>query len=167
MDGAGESEVGDLVARYQQGFITRREEGAGEWLAPLYEGALEALERAWLAKDTVLGVATGKARRGLDHVFRTHPIERYFVTAQTADLHPSKPHPSMLRQALRETGCEAGRAVMIGDTTYDIEMGRAAGFATIGVAWGYHATDRLREAGADRIIEDFAALDGALASLGV
>ncbi len=167
MEDADHDEVGDLVARYQQGFVTRRQEGSGEALAPLYDGAIEALDRAWRAEDTLLGVATGKARRGLDHVFRTHRIERYFATAQTADLHPSKPHPSMLRQALRDTGCDAGRAVMIGDTTYDIEMGRAAGFATIGVAWGYHATDRLREAGADRIIEEFAALDDALASLGV
>jgi len=164
---APDEEVGALVARYQQGFVSRRHDGAGKALAPLYDGALEALERAWWSEDTLLGVATGKARRGLEHVFQTHGIGGYFATAQTADLHPSKPHPSMLRQALQETGCDATRAVMVGDTTYDIEMGRSAGFRTIGVAWGYHATDRLRSAGADRIVEDFAALDAAIAALGI
>ena len=81
-----------------------------------------------------------------------------FVTRQTADTHPSKPHPSMLLAALAETGVEAGQAVMIGDTTYDMEMGQAAGFITIGVTWGYHTSADLRDAGADVLIDDFAAL---------
>jgi phosphoglycolate phosphatase len=55
---------------------------------------------------------------------------------------------------------------MVGDTAFDMAMGRAAGLATVGVAWGYHPRDRLLAAGADAVIDDFAALDAALARLG-
>jgi len=130
--------------------------------APLYPGALAALHALAGTPDTLLGIATGKARRGLDQTLATHGIAGLFATTQTADTHPSKPHPAMVSQALAETGCAAGRAVMIGDTTFDIVMGRAAGVATIGVAWGYHPPHALAEAGADIVIEDFEALGPAL-----
>jgi phosphoglycolate phosphatase len=71
----------------------------------------------------------------------------------------------MLYRSLVETGCAAARAVMVGDTEFDIAMGRAAGFATVGVAWGYHPRVRLEDAGADLVIESFDALDAALAAL--
>jgi phosphoglycolate phosphatase len=71
----------------------------------------------------------------------------------------------MLLRALQETGCAAGDAVMIGDTEFDIVMGRAAGFATVAVAWGYHPRARLEAAGADVVIDRFEALDAALAGL--
>ncbi len=152
-----------LAEHYREVSITRRE--AGEEIAPLYPGARAALDR--LAADTslVLGVATGKARRGLDHVLALHDLGGHFVTLQTADHHPSKPHPSMLLSALAETGLVAERAVMVGDTEFDMAMGKAAGFATIGVAWGYHPRARLAAAGADRVIEDFAELDAALTAI--
>jgi phosphoglycolate phosphatase len=76
-----------------------------------------------------------------------------FVTLQTADSHPSKPHPSMVYQALADAGTDARNAVVIGDTVYDIHMGRAAGTRTVGVNWGYHSVEDLREAGADYIAE--------------
>jgi phosphoglycolate phosphatase len=71
----------------------------------------------------------------------------------------------MLLAALAETGCLAERAVMVGDTEFDIAMGRAAGFATVGVAWGYHPRARLEAAGADMVIDRFEALDAAIAAL--
>jgi phosphoglycolate phosphatase len=154
----------ELAEHYRASFVAGREDGAS---APLYPGALAALERLAAAPGSLLGVATGKARRGLDHVFAMHGLQRFFVTAQTADLHHSKPHPSMLLAALAETGCAADRAVMVGDTEYDIAMGRAAGMATIGVAWGYHPRARLQAAGADVIIDGFGDLDAALAGLGL
>jgi phosphoglycolate phosphatase len=107
-------------------------------------------------------VATGKARPGLDHALALHDLAGYFATTQTADAHPSKPDPSMLHAALAETGATAARGVMIGDTEFDVAMGRAAGFATIGVAWGYHPRARLEAAGADVIVDAFDALDAAL-----
>jgi phosphoglycolate phosphatase len=159
-----EAETLRLAEHYRASFVGGR--GGGED-APLYPGALAALERLAVRPETLLGVATGKARRGLDHVFANHGLARFFVTSQTADGHPSKPHPSMLLAALSETGCLAERAVMVGDTEYDIAMGRAAGMATVGVAWGYHPRARLQAAGADTIIDSFDDLDAALAALGV
>lgn len=160
-----EEEVEALAEGYRQEFVAQRARGGAEAHAPLYPGARAALDRLAADPAVSLGVATGKARRGLDHVLMSHGLEGMFATMQTADDHPSKPHPSMLETALRETGFEADQAVMIGDTEFDILMGKAAGFATIGVAWGYHPRARLRAAGADLVIEDFAALDGALLRL--
>ena len=161
---SSDSELDALVSGYQQGFVAQRAAGTEALKAPLFPGARAALDRTFAMDDTALGVATGKARRGLDHVFATHDIGDYFVTAQTADDHPSKPHPSMLNRALAESGADAERAAMIGDTEFDVAMGRAAGFWTIAVTWGYHPVDRLKSAGADRIVETFeelvALLDG-------
>ena len=152
----------DLADRYREGFVAQRAAGAKAIHAPLYPGALDALERLATDPLTLMGVATGKARAGFDHACALHDLARFFVTAQTADLHPSKPHPSMLLAALAETGCAPEQAVMVGDTEFDITMGRAAGFATIGVAWGYHPPARLEAAGADVVIDGFAALHAAL-----
>ncbi len=97
-----------LVEHYRDSFVAQRAAGGDASRAPLYPGALDALGRLSAAPDTLLGVATGKARRGLDHLFETFPIGHLFATTQTADGHPSKPHPSMLHAALAETGVEAG-----------------------------------------------------------
>jgi phosphoglycolate phosphatase len=156
-----------VADRYREHFLARRLEGAAESVAPLYPGALAALARLGAAPGTLLGVATGKARRGLDHLLDAHGLRQHFVTLQTADGHPSKPHPSMLLAALAESGAEPGRAAMVGDTEYDIAMGRAAGMRTVGVAWGYHPPARLVAAGADVVIHDFADLDAALADFGL
>jgi phosphoglycolate phosphatase len=154
------AEVEALVGHYRASFGDQRRSGGGA--PPLYPGARAALERVAARPGALIGVATGKARRGLDHVLAAHGLAHMVATAQTADDHPSKPHPSMLVSALAETGVEAGRAVMVGDTEFDVAMGRAAGMATVGVAWGYHSTARLEAAGADAIIESFEALDDAL-----
>ena len=155
-------EVEALVAHYRASFMERRRGVDG--VPPLYPGARAALERL-AAPGTLIGVATGKARRGLDHILAGHGLAHFVATAQTADDHPSKPHPSMLLATLAATGVAADRADMVGDTEFDVAMGRAAGMATIGVAWGYHPRARLAAAGADAIIESFDALDPALARL--
>jgi phosphoglycolate phosphatase len=93
-----------------------------------------------------------------------HNIKNMFVTLQTADRHPSKPHPSMVQQALADAAVEARQAVVIGDTIYDIQMGRAAGTRTIGVNWGYHSVDDLRAAGAGAIAETMDELSTLLGS---
>jgi phosphoglycolate phosphatase len=157
-------EVEALAGHYRDSFVARRAAGGAEAIAPLYPGAVEAIQ-AISDAETLLGIATGKARRGLDHVLASHPIAHFFCTLQTADDHPSKPHPSMLLQALSDTGCDQGAAVMVGDTEFDIAMGRAAGVATIGVSWGYHPRDRLHAAGADCIVDGFADLAAALDDL--
>lgn len=147
-----------LVEAYKSSFGQMR----ADTHAPLFAGATSALDALYAADNVLLGVATGKSRRGLVHALGAHNIGHYFVTSQVADDHPSKPHPSMLQAALSETGVDHTCAVMIGDTTYDIEMGRATGFRTVGVGWGYHDAGDLISAGADIVIDDFAALAPAL-----
>lgn len=157
--------VDEAVAAYRTRILELRADAEGEATAPLFPGAREVLERLHKWDELFLGVATGKARRGLDHAFASHGIGHYFHTCQTADHHPSKPHPSMLHQACREIGIEPAQAVMVGDTSFDIEMGRAAGCRTVGVSWGYHPVGDLRAAGADRVIDSFDALDVTLEEL--
>lgn len=149
-------EVSDGAELYKQCFIALRAEKGGEGAAPLYQQVRETLERLSNDDYLLMGVATGKARRGLDHAYSSHDIGRIFVTHQTADDHPSKPHPSMLETALRETGVEAENAVMIGDTSFDMDMAKAAGFHALGVDWGYHDRDRLTSA--DHILNRMADL---------
>lgn len=158
-------QVAQAADHYKQEFVALRAEKGGEGAAPMYPGARAALERLRPRDEVFLGVATGKARRGLDHAFHAHDIGHFFHTSQTADDHPSKPNPSMLLRALEETMVAPRDSVMVGDTTFDIEMGRAAGFRTIGVSWGYHPTADLHDAGADIVIDSFDALGGALEEL--
>lgn len=152
-----------LVEAYRNAFVIQRATSGGEATAPMYEGARAALDRLTQDQSVLMGVATGKARRGLDHALHHHDLGGYFTTLQCADNHPSKPHPSMLHTAAAESGVTGG--VMIGDTEYDIVMGRNAGFATIGVLWGYHDAARLRAAGADILIDSFSGLDAALSKI--
>ncbi len=158
-------DVASTVQLYKNRFFELRQQQGGESAVALYDGALQALQVLHRQKNMLLGLATGKARRGVDHAFETHGIGEYFLTVQTADNHPSKPHPSMLEQTLRDTGAEARQSVMIGDTSYDMDMGRAAGFKTIGVTWGYHAREVLESSGADLLIDDFGQLPDALHQL--
>ncbi len=130
----------------------------------LYPGTIEALKRVH-TPETVMAVATGKARRGLEHVLDAFELRSFFTATQTADDAPSKPHPGMLENCERQTGIAAAQTVMIGDTTFDIEMARAHGCSAIGVSWGYHAVDLLYAAGAHIVIDDFGDLDAALESL--
>lgn len=151
--------VAELVEAYKGFFQASRSEAA----APLYAGAMDCLDGLARHQQLLLGVATGKSRRGLDMMIDLHGLHGRFQTLQTADGNPSKPHPEMLLKAMAETGTLAGQAVMIGDTSFDMAMGRAAGMQAWGVAWGYHAVAALREAGANRIFQDFAELGAALA----
>lgn len=161
--GLDEASRDALVAAYKSAFGAVRER-LGETSAPLYPGVAAGLARLD-AGGVLLGAATGKSRRGLDATFAAHDLHRLFVTTQTADDHPSKPHPAMLLTTLQETGADAAHAVMIGDTEYDMAMARAAGFTAIGVTWGYHAPDRLRQGGAQHLVEDFGALEALLERL--
>jgi phosphoglycolate phosphatase len=136
----------DLAEGYKRSFQRMRAEGRVEEI--LYEGIAEVLDRLE-ADGWLLGVATGKSDRGLRLVLEHHGFYHRFVTLQTADRHPSKPHPSMIELAMAEAGAEAASTVMIGDTSYDMLMARNAGVRAIGVAWGYHEPAEMLAAGAD------------------
>jgi phosphoglycolate phosphatase len=87
-------------------------------------------------------------------VLEHHRIAPLFATLHTADRHPSKPHPAMLRACLRDTGVPADATVLIGDTSFDMAMAVAAGVRPIGVDWGYHPPDDLHAAGAAAVASD-------------
>lgn len=144
-----------MSAHYKQAFRDLR--GAGEAHEPLYEGIADLLD-ALDAAGWLLAVATGKSDRGLRLMLEQHGLRGRFVSLQTADRHPSKPHPAMIHQALADAGVAAEQAVMIGDTSFDMLMARAANVRALGVGWGYHDAETLREAGARSVAMDSAAL---------
>jgi phosphoglycolate phosphatase len=122
---------------------------------PLYEGALEALS-ALDEAGVLLGVATGKGRRGLEGVLERHGIRDRFITLKTSDDGPGKPNPHMLIAAMDEAGTGPAETIMIGDTTFDVLMASNAGVASIGVTWGYHGAEEQRSAGAAQLASVFA-----------
>jgi phosphoglycolate phosphatase len=146
-----------LVDAYKDAFVGLRTEH--KEMGPLFPGARDSIDRLLARDDTLLAVATGKSRRGLDKVLERHGLTGVFHSEQVADHHPSKPNPSMILTALNETGVAAHRAVMVGDPPFDMDMARAAGIRNIGVPWGYHPAETLMP---DAMIEDFAALDAAV-----
>ncbi|WP_188063144.1 HAD-IA family hydrolase [Sphingobium sp. KCTC 72723] len=146
-----------LSDRYKLAFqAMRRAEGVCE---PLYPGIADLVAQLDAA-GWLLGVATGKSDRGLNLCLTHHGIIDRFVTLQTADRHPSKPHPAMLLAAMAEAGAAPETTVMIGDTSFDIDMGVAAGVRSIGVGWGYHPPADLIAAGAMAVAMDSVALRG-------
>jgi phosphoglycolate phosphatase len=155
--GAAGHERERLVRLYKDSFRALREESGGEAQAQFYPGARDALNRLDTA-GYLLSIATGKARRGLNHMLDSHGLQHLFIGTQTADDAPSKPHPGMVQNCLAATGVENHRAVVVGDTEYDMAMARAAGVRAVGVSWGYHSDERLLRGGAEHIIGDFTAL---------
>jgi len=135
-----------LIASYKEAFHAARSEG--RLSQPLVPGIREVLE-ALACAGWVLGVATGMSDQGLIHCLEVNAIRNLFSTLQTANWHPSKPHPSMAEAALAETGTNAARAVMIGDTVFDMEMAGNAGMRALGVDWGCHPAGDLLAAGAE------------------
>ncbi|NOZ67287.1 MAG: HAD-IA family hydrolase [Alphaproteobacteria bacterium] len=148
----GESEATHLalkdafVARFQE---LRKLDDVPE---PLFDGVKEVIESLSEA-GYLLGIATGKSRRGLEITLKNHGLSDYFLTLNTADDGPGKPHPSMLLNAMQDVGAMAENTFMIGDTTYDIHMAQAAKVRAVGVTWGYHEPEKLMQAGADHMID--------------
>ena len=155
--------VDGLIESYKNAFFELRHSPAHQ--EPLYPGARENILSLSAREDCALGIATGKSQRGVRAILTHHDLLPHFSTIMTADDAPSKPDPGMLLNAMRETGAEPHETVMIGDTSYDMQMARAAGVTAIGVNWGYHAPQMLQSSGADIQISDFAELNGVLESL--
>ncbi len=152
-----------MVEAYKAAYMDLRAKAGVAQSSPLYPGAMATLRQLHDMPEVLLGVATGKSRRGLDKLIEGHGLEGLFVTQQVADFHPSKPHPAMIRQALADTGVDADQAAMVGDTSFDMEMAASAGVRGVGVSWGYHDVDRLAQA--ELVIDDFHALPAALDKL--
>ena len=155
--GADTDTLGRMELAYKARFRDLR---LGGMVSPFYHGIRAVIDDLAARDEVLLGVATGKSRRGLRAIIEDHDLR--LATAQCADDHPSKPHPAMIEAALAETGVLARDAVMIGDTTFDIEMARSAGVFAIGVGWGYHTAEALRAAGAGIVVDTPAELLPAL-----
>jgi phosphoglycolate phosphatase len=142
---AGHDEHLRFAEDYKRSFMALRSAGRVE--EPLFDGMLELLdaleERGWL-----LAVATGKSDRGLRHCLEVNGVAARFISLQTADRHPSKPHPSMARQAIADAGASPESTIVVGDTSFDMAMAVAAGATGIGAGWGYHEPDELIAGGA-------------------
>lgn len=156
--------IESLSESYKRAFQALRLDPSYE--EPLFPGMGDLLARLHARADVVLGIATGKSRRGVDHLIEVHGWAGWFATVQTADDAPSKPDPAMLLQAMDETGLDPRATVMIGDTTFDMAMAVEAGAAAIGVAWGYHPPGALYGAGAVTVVETAAALSDLFSASG-
>lgn len=152
-----------LTQAYKDTFMDLRKSGAAH--SPMYPGAEAVLADLATRDDVLLGIATGKSKRGLDHLIEVNGWETLFQTIQVADHHPSKPHPSMVLTCLADTGVDAADAVMVGDTSYDMEMARSADVRGLGVSWGYHPDEALFGAGAVRVLTDYASMPSALTQI--
>jgi len=139
-----------LAEDYKRAFMQLRT--AGQVEEPLFDGVLALLDELE-ADGWLLAVATGKSDRGLRHCLEQHDIHARFVSLQTADRHPSKPHPSMVEQAIADSGASPHTTVVVGDTSFDMVMAAAAGAAGIGAGWGYHESEELIAAGAVAVAE--------------
>ena len=134
-----------IAEDYKRAFMRLR--AAGEVEEPLFEGVIELLD-ALESDGWLLAVATGKSDRGLRHCLDAHGLHARFMSLQTADRHPSKPHPSMVDQAIADAGSVPATTIVVGDTSFDMAMAVAAGASGIGAGWGYHEAGELRDAGA-------------------
>ncbi|HJX17150.1 MAG TPA: HAD-IA family hydrolase [Acidiferrobacterales bacterium] len=139
----------ELVERYRRHFL---ELDTTE--TPLFPGVKQGLTQL-TGQGYLLAIATGKARRGLDRVLDDTGMRHLFTSSRCADEAFSKPHPQMLDDILDETGVGAGRALMVGDTVYDMEMARSAQVAGLAVSYGVHARERLLDCGALACLDSF------------
>jgi phosphoglycolate phosphatase len=122
--------------------------------SPLFEGVVESIE-AFRAEGYHLAVATGKARRGLDRVLKSNGWLDYFDATRAADETASKPHPLMLHEILAHCRVAPERALMVGDSSFDLQMARNAGMDSVAVGYGAQSLDSLREFGPRLAIDHF------------
>jgi phosphoglycolate phosphatase len=144
--------------------IVRALRASGNISEPLYDGIRDLIQTL-AHPELFLGVATGKNLVGLEYTLGHHGLRERFHTLQTADRALGKPHPDMILRAMAECACEPAETVMIGDTSFDMEMARAAGATAIGVSWGYHPPADLAASGAHAVLGHPADLIPCLQSL--
>ena len=142
-----------LAAGYRTAFRQPQADGAHR-AGPLFPGVAEGLG-ALRQQGVTLGIVTGKSREGMAVVFEDHDVRDFFAVVETGDLHPSKPDPAMVLSAVRTMESDPARTIVVGDTTYDMQMARRAGVRAVGVAWGNHDRGALHHAGAEIVLDEF------------
>lgn len=156
---ANETELNHIHGAYREAYLTSAKSSNRE---ELFAGAKAVLQALGQRQDIELAVATGKPLAGVNRVVQAHDLHGVFTSLQTPDTCVSKPDPDMIDQAMGIVSASASTTVMIGDTTHDMEMARNAGVHALGVSWGYHEPEELKEAGAHMIIDDVAQMLGAI-----
>jgi len=124
---------------YRRHFVSRQDSMA------LFPGILELLEE--LKKDKLLAIATGKSRKGLDRALEFDKLGGFFSASRCADETNPKPHPAMLLELMDEFSISREKTIMIGDTSHDLDMARAAGVDALAVTYGAHDERGLRACG--------------------
>jgi phosphoglycolate phosphatase len=152
--------IESLVAAYREVSATLRKDPAHA--EPLFPGAAECIERLRRREGVRLGIATGNTQRGVARLLDSFGWQGVFDTIQTADDAPSKPHPGMILNAMAATGAAPDDTVMIGDSSFDMAMARAAGVLALGVSWGFQPVAALTEAGAGPIVHSYPELETVL-----
>ena len=153
-----------MVVQVAEGYRIeyRAERARPDFTEALFPGMAELVRDLARRDEVFVGMVTGKSRRGVASLTADHGISDCFHAVRTADDCPSKPHPAMVLECCGEFGIQPDQAVVVGDTTFDMEMAKAAGALAVGVTWGSHSADLMRRAGADEIVTDVAALIGSL-----
>jgi len=157
--GTPDAVIQDLCIAYKEAFVRYRSQDG--FVEQLYDGAVTAIEKL-ANKNWLLAISTGKSKRGLNSMFASYDLQKYFDTIWCADDGPGKPHPFMCLEAMSAVGAEPHQSLMIGDAVHDMRMGKAAGLTTFGVSWGFGETNELHEAGADQVFDTFEGLNAAL-----
>ncbi len=152
-----------MAETYKRHFFALR--SAPDFHESLFDGAREAVLLLARQDDILIGMVTGKSRRGVDAVLAHHGLREAFQVIRTADDCPSKPHPAMVLECCTETGIEPQATLVVGDTVFDMAMAVAAGAVPLGVGWGYHEAGELTEAGAQRVLNHFDELADVVATL--
>jgi len=129
--------TGEFVDAYRRHFLAMEDDML------VFPGILPLLD-ALRARGHVLAVATGKSRRGLDRALAASGLQAHFSATRCADETTPKPDPAMLHELMRELGVSPAEALMIGDTSHDLEMASAAGVDAVAVCYGAHAEASLR-----------------------
>jgi phosphoglycolate phosphatase len=129
----------EFADHYRRHFLARQDSML------LFAGIRELLEG--LHRSRALAIATGKSRRGLDRALEAEGLRRYFSASRCADETHPKPHPAMLLEIIEELKAEPARTLMIGDTSHDLDMAKAAGVDALAVAYGAHPEHGLRACG--------------------
>jgi phosphoglycolate phosphatase len=132
-----EHRYAEFVEAYRRHFAVEQER------MELFPGVRELLEELRIG-GRLLAVATGKSRRGLDQALAATDLARYFAASRCADETTPKPDPAMLLELLDELEAAPGGALMVGDTSHDLEMARGAGVDAVAVSYGAHAGEALR-----------------------
>jgi phosphoglycolate phosphatase len=146
-----ESMCPDLVERYRHHFL------AQDQAIPLFEGARETIAELHHAGYR-LGVATGKSQAGLNRAMEATGMKNYFHATRTADRSLSKPDPAMLLELMEELGSSAGRTLMVGDTTHDVQMAHNAKVDVVAMGHGAHPSVQLQELNPLALVGNFTEL---------